>query len=459
MHSFNELCKKISHDIDSKDIRSRSRTEKEQIRFDYAVTYQLIELWKKHFTHHDHESSIQKNKNYYSALQIYRDPNLTYRMSMQVFEGLQKLNLISVTKEGYYDRIKLEGNLTRYKATHELSELFNQIEGHPAISLKPDLDMNTILLRDKVEGRRLLISYEDDDDTNNWRKNLKEINSCFARHLIDLRLKDIEFISLQERLLNDNDREPIDLSKKVLVRIFINNSFKQGGRFYRGWWQNVPSEYRPYITINSKMTQECDYSQLNPNMIYALHNHELGSEDAYSRVLGPEHREVVKEGFNAMLQANTELKSKPSKLNLDEVGMSWTELRQSILNAHKPIKDLFFTGIGNKLQFEDSILAEDVMLHFSRMDYPALPVHDSFIMHHAFGSSGELEEAMRRAYYNRNGKDIGVSNEIIMYQTDNKNNNKSDETFDDILNPEPEYSRWSNRDDLWKKEKNSILSS
>ena len=129
MHSFNELCKKISHEIDSKDIRSRSRTEKEQIRFDYAVTHQLIELWKKHFTHHDHESSIQKNKNYYSALQIYRDPNLTYRMAMQVFEGLQKLNLITVTKEGHYDRIKLEGNLTRYKATHELSELFNQIEG------------------------------------------------------------------------------------------------------------------------------------------------------------------------------------------------------------------------------------------------------------------------------------------------------------------------------------------
>ena len=44
MHSFNELCKKISHDIDSIDTRSRSRTEKEQKRFDYAVTHQLIEL-------------------------------------------------------------------------------------------------------------------------------------------------------------------------------------------------------------------------------------------------------------------------------------------------------------------------------------------------------------------------------------------------------------------------------
>ena len=94
-------------------------------------------------------------------------------MAMQVFEGLQKLNLITVTKEGHYDRIKLERNLTRYKATHELSELLNQIEGHPAISLKPRLDMNTILLRDKVEGRRLLVSYEDDDDTYKWRKILR----------------------------------------------------------------------------------------------------------------------------------------------------------------------------------------------------------------------------------------------------------------------------------------------
>ena len=80
-------------------------------------------------------------------------------------------------------------------------------------------------------------------------------------------------------------------------------------------------------------------------------------------------------------------------------------------------------------------------------------------MHQAFGSSGELEEAMRRAYYNRNGKDIGVSNEIIIYQTDNKNSNKSDETFDDILNPEPEYSQWRRRDVMWMSEKNRVLSS
>ena len=80
MNSFDELCKKLSQDIDTKDTRARARTEQEQRRFDYAVRYLLRELWNKHFTYEDNHPSIQKNKNYYSALEQYRDPNLIYRM-------------------------------------------------------------------------------------------------------------------------------------------------------------------------------------------------------------------------------------------------------------------------------------------------------------------------------------------------------------------------------------------
>ena len=447
MNSFEELSVKVSHNIDAKEQRIRSRTEQEQVRFNYAVTYLLTDLWKKHFTHRDNHSSIQKNKNYYSALQIYRDPNLTYRMAIQAFDGLQTLNLIQVTKEGHYDRIKMEGTLTRFKATDELLGMFEELDGHPAITLNPNLNSNTILLRNIVEGRRTLVSYLEDKDTQLWRDNLKKINSCFSQHMIDLRIKDEEYQSLQERLLIDDDKEPIDLTQKVLVRIFINNSFGEGGRFYRGWWQNIPGEYRPYITINSKLTQEHDYSQLNPNMIYSLYNHELGSEDAYSRVLGPEHRDTVKEAFNAMFQANTELKSKPSKLNLDEIGMSWKELREAILNAHKPIKDLFFTGLGNRLQFEDSIIAESIMLQFAKMDYPALPIHDSFIMHHAFGNSGELEEAMRRAFYERFNRDIGISRELVTTHSISEINKNED--LSDVFKLDGPYSLYNKRNDLW----------
>ena len=461
MNSFDELCTKISQDIDAKEIRSRSRTEQEQIRFNYAVRHQLIELWKKHHTHKDNQSSIQKNKNFYSALQQYRDPYLTYRMAIQAFEGLQKLDLIEVTKNGFYSHIKMEGNLTRYRATPKLSEMLGELDGHPLIDLPTNLDINTILLRHKIDGRRMLVPYEEDKDTEQWRINLREINACFSRHMLDLRIKDSEVEALQERLLSDSEKEPIDLTKKLLIRIFINSSFGEGGRFYRGWWQNVPSEYRPFITINSKSTQEHDYSQLNPNMIYSLYNHELGSEDAYSRVIGPEHRDVVKEAFNAMFQANTSLESKPRGINIDEIGMTWKELRQAILDAHKPIKDLFFTGLGNKLQFEDSIMAENVMLQFARMDYPALPIHDSFIMHHAFGNDGskeesELEEAMRRAFHDRFHRDIGISRELVVRQEMKDTSNKTREVkegLEELLDAESDYSLWKKRDDMWMRRK------
>ena len=53
------------------------------------------------------------------------------------------------------------------------------------------------------------------------------------------------------------------------------------------------------------------------------------------------------------------------------------------------------------------------MLHFAGMDAPALPVHDSFIVHHGYAEAGEAEEAMRRAFHETFGESIKVSQEII----------------------------------------------
>ena len=442
-----ELVKKLSERITNAETRKRSRTAEEYQRFLYAIEYILTDIWKSSYIHPEAECSIHKHNNFYSSNLRYRDPNLTYKMTMAAFDGLQLLNLIVVIKDGYYDRTKMQGGLTRYRPREELLEILNEIPEHPAIHIKPNLDAETILLRNEIEGRKVLVDYEEDAFTDKARNNLRTINQCFIRHWVDLRILDKDVLTLQERLFDDREKQPIDLTKRTLVRILSNNSFEEGGRFYRGWWQNVPSEYRPYITIDSKATSEHDYSQLNPNMIYSLYNHELGSEDAYSRVLGPEHRDTVKEAFNAMFQANTELKSKPSKLNLDEIGMSWKELREAILNAHKPIKDLFFTGLGNRLQFEDSIIAESIMLQFAKMDYPALPIHDSFIMHHAFGNSGELEEAMRRAFYERFNRDIGISRELVTTHSISEINKNED--LSDVFKADGPYSLYNKRNDLW----------
>jgi hypothetical protein len=349
----------------------------------------------------------------------------------------------------------MQGSLTRYRAREELLEMLNEIPEHPAIHLKSNLDAETILLRNEIDGRKVLVDYEEDAFTEKARNNLKTINQCFIRHWVDLRIFDKDILALQERLFDDTEKQPIDLTKRTLVRIFSNNSFEEGGRFYRGWWQNVPSEYRPYITIDSKATSEHDYSQLNPNMIYSVYNKELGSEDAYSRVAGEEHRDLVKQAFNAMFQHSRVLNTKPDdidKIDLDAIGMSWIELKEAILNAHKPIKDYFFKGIGNRLQFEDSCIAESVMLQFAQSDAPALPIHDSFIMHHGFGTYGELEEVMRRAFYERFNKDIGVSRDLVVQHKSHIPLDKDGFVsleIDDILNAENEYSQWRDRDEMW----------
>ena len=448
MTNIIEIAKKLSDRITNAETRQRSRTADEYKRFLNAIEYILTDIWKASYIYSETECSIHKHNNYYSSNTRYREPNLTYRMTMNAFDGLQLLNLIVVTKDGYYDRTKMQGGLTRYRAREELLEMLNEISEHPAIHLKPNLDAETILLRNKIDGRKVLVDYEEDAFTERARKNLWIINQCFIRHWLDLRILDDDVLTLQERLLDDTEKQPIDLTKRTLVRIFTNNSFEEGGRFYRGWWQNVPSEYRPFITIDSKATSEHDYSQLNPNMIYSVYNKELGSEDAYSRVAGEEHREVVKQAFNAMFQASTTLDRKPDGIELDAIGMSWRELKEEILNAHKPIKDYFFKVLGNRLQFEDSIIAENIMLQFAKMDAPALPIHDSFIMHHGFSTYGELEEAMRRAFYDRFHRSINVSKEMVVKQKSNIPIDKDGFVsleIDDILNAENDYSQWRER--------------
>ena len=451
MNTLTELIYQLSKEIQDKEGRTRSRTADEQIRFNYALTKMLGDIWSNYVSHPDSECLINRRSGYYSENTKYREPLLTYRMAMAAFDGLKNLDMIRITRNGVYDRTIFQGDLTRYKATQRLIERIEEIESHPAIYIKPNLDDQTIIMRNVIEGRRIAVDYEETSFTDKARKNLRTINACITRHWTDLMIKDDEYKKLQERLLLDEDNQPIDLTKKMLYRIFSNNDFEQGGRFYRGWWQNVPSEYRQFITIDSKKTQEYDFSQLNPNMIYSLHNLELGSEDAYSRVLDGEHRDTVKEAFNAMITSSKALKHKPKKINLDTIEMTWTELRQAVLDSHKPIQHLFFSGLGNRLQFEDSNMAEGIMLHFAKVDAPALPVHDSFIMHH--GYAGELEESMRRTFFDRFKKHIIVKTEIIEEikpkDIDPNNIEWDDISIEAILEGDKEYSQWQDRDALW----------
>ena len=96
------------------------------------------------------------------------------------------------------------------------------------------------------------------------------------------------------------------------------------------------------------------------------------------------------------------------------------------------------------------------MLQFAKMDAPALPIHDSFIMHHGFSTYGELEEAMRRAFHDRFHRCINVSKELVVRHKSNIPIDKdglATPSFEDIINAENDYSQWRDRDDMWMSRK------
>jgi hypothetical protein len=443
---FNELVDETIKRIEAIENRKRSRSISAKLSFSHAVYVLLLDLWKSIHSIPRRECKINKRAGYYSENPRYRDPLLTFRQMIAAFNGLLHLDFIEVTHEGVFDRESLQGFLTTFAANNELLERLHSLDEHPAVFASFDPANETIVLRDIVDGQRKEIDYDDTPKTEEYRSNLLKVNSCLQRHWIDLELKDEEFNVLASKLDGDENKNPIDLSARNLVRIFSNGSFKEGGRFYRGWWQNVPSDYRKHITIDMKKTCEYDFSQLNPHMLYFAYHKELGSEDAYGRVLDGEHRDLVKSAFNAMIQADRPLNSCPRDIDPRIADMSWTELRDRIISAHKPIEDLFFRGEGSRLQFVDSCICECVMLQFAKIDAPAYPIHDSFIMHHGYG--GELEESMRRSFYEIFENDIPVKHEIVEWRTPTDCELGAIDV-DTILEKESKYSNWFGRNQAW----------
>ena len=104
---------------------------------------------------------INKRNGHYSENPRYRDPLLTFKQTSAVFDRLNMLGLIEVTKEGNYDPETLQGSLTKFLARDELLERLREIEVHPALSIQPDINSESILLRNVIDEHRQYVDYND----------------------------------------------------------------------------------------------------------------------------------------------------------------------------------------------------------------------------------------------------------------------------------------------------------
>lgn len=263
--------------------------------------------------------------------------------------------------------------------------------------------------------------FKDNNDVRRWRKNLQCYNSFITQHAICLSIDrhHLEWGLIAkmandqyqlDSVFGDNKKKPriFNYLHVQLRRIFSRGSFKKGGRFYGGWWQFIPSEYRRYITINGFPTVEVDYSELHPRMVYREANLPLPDGDLYDlglRFDGKEYdkdiepykskRKVVKTYINAMInddRGNFKLNNRQIKT----MEMNTASLGALVIKKHPIIKDIKGKGHGLRYQFIGSQIAEKVMMKLLSQGILCLPVHDSFICqeHHL----SELQLAMSEAY-------------------------------------------------------------
>ena len=390
--------------------RKNKRSQDEYEKFLLSTGWLCMKLLSVNAAHEDASTRISRDKNRYKAGR-YVLRGVTYTIAIEgVLDLMEMLGYVEMTNRGHYSRDTGKGDQTRYKPTDTFLKHFEVVSSTLPKQLVGYEDTDPIVLQKKVEREvtdkdgvvttiieKKKLLYDDTPQIISWRDNLTIINDCVKRHWADLYLTDDDWVKLNSELLKDEDHDysPIQLHRATLRRVFNSSHFDEGGRFYGAWWHNIPSAYRGMITIDGKRTTEFDYGRLHPTMLYAQEGLAL-SEDAYDIGIGTEHRDVIKQLFNAMVQMKKPQDGPPRNVKFSQTRKTWKQLRSLILDKHEPIKDKFFCGIGNRLQYEDSQIAEKVMLHFARQDIAVLPVHDSFVIQRSL--QPELIDAMSKAF-------------------------------------------------------------
>ena len=352
-----------------------------------------------------------------------------YRMHVEmVYPALIELGYLKKLQAGYYDRRQKKGQRETYTLTQRLLadlqlDNVDQQFGKQAtwldeliVSEEVIPQPATIRVTSRNSGSKEKKSRipRQDSRTRAINDKLQKINASLRRHWIDLDVSEPVWEGVKQGWIDKKGRfHTLQLNKRRLHRIYHDDNLQTGGRFYGGWWQEIPSELRKDIVIDGKQTIECDFAGMHPSILYAKAGLPC-PDDAYVPIAGEAHRDVVKEAFNAMLNAPLDMKQPPRKLDLSTIDLQWPEIVARIREFHAPIKESFFSNTGMELMYEDSQLAEEVMLRFADMGYPCLPVHDSFIVHH--GLETELLGVMKDAFKARFGRDARIKTTKVVRQ-------------------------------------------
>lgn len=374
--------------------------------------------------------AVPHHPNAYKAGDENRIDQIGYKVLISVVDAMVALGWVK-RKMGFRTGNDV-GETTELRPAGSLLSEFERV-GLAWQEMEPIADVIVLRNYDDDTKKKYKQAIPKSDAVRKMSANLKKINKFLSRQAICLLLSNKSFETLGDEMtfgerktlydFNYQGKYPryLDFTMTQLRRIFSRNSMKQGGRFYGGWWQFIPKKYRVHITINYLPTVEVDYSGLHPLMMYHLDVLSPPEGDMYDIGIwgtGAERgrkRPIVKEFFNAIV--NDEYGDyKMSKDQKSTLGLSNKQLRDRLNNKHHQICHRFNSGYGLTLQYEDSKIAERVILLLLEQDIACLPMHDSFIVQATERS--KVVAAMTQAYRERFGVAIDLKSTFLFDNDD-----------------------------------------
>ena len=306
-------------------------------------------------------------------------------------------------------------------------DVMETVSIEPLIEFVDGVEIITDRYRQVPTGKqkkvKSIIDYKDTKLSKQWREELKKYNQLLAVTPIDIGNLKEPYID-REPPKKDPTRQPtrihIDSTNKYVKRVFNRESFDYGGRFYGGWWQQIPKDLRQHIRIGSERTIEIDYSGFHVALLYAKENisyyDKYGTQaDPYDvhvpEVNDPDYRRwLIKQVMLTAVNAESvekmckavQFADTPDDIDRPE-GLSLTnELLIGILDKlrdkHQPIAKHLCTGAGIELQNTDSKITAYLINKYTEEGICLLPVHDSYIVEEKY--SGLLHRDMQDAVHN-----------------------------------------------------------
>lgn len=341
----------------------------------------------------------------------------SFRETSLVFNSLKSLGWIKAEK-GYLPEGG-KGVPTAMKADGELAKVFKS-NFEPWLLVCPIGDPLILKSKNADKSKRVRLPIPNGAKTRLMRTNLNAINNLLSEQAICLNLTNDKLKAMCQEMADRNykidrydpqeTRKPraLNFSHVHLRRIFARGQMNLGGRFYGGWWQNIPKDYRRYITINGCQTVEVDFSTLHPTLLFLENKldppvdfYDLGLKTEGNPRFEPDadlyviKRKIIKGFANALINDERGV-HKLDKEAVATLGMESAELKELLIKTHPIFAKAIKSDAGVRYQFIDSLIAESVMMKLLKQNIVCLCVHDSFVVIDDFHD--ELVIAMKEAF-------------------------------------------------------------